>query len=125
MSKFSWREASDPRAKAFVEARTEGLPLPTYPGAKPTSIAAAYAIQDEAIRAFPDTISGWKVGGINGDWRDRLGVNRLFGPVFASCTHEYSGASLDMPVFQSGFAAVECEVTATIGTSVPAGKIRF
>lgn len=125
MSKFSRQEASDIRARAFVEARAEGLPLPTYPGAKPTSIAEAYAIQDEAISAFPDTIAGWKVGGINGEWRDILDANRLFGPVFASYTHEYRGDALDMPVFQSGFAAVECEVTAIIRTSVPAGKTRF
>lgn len=113
------------RAQTFVEARTQGLVVTTYPGEKPTSTDIAYKIQDQAIDAFPDTLTGWKVGGINGDWREKAGANRLVGPVFAAYTHVYAGASIDMPVFADGFAAVEAEVTAVIGKDVPAGKTSF
>lgn len=113
------------RANAFVEARTKGLALPSYPGTKPATLDEAYSIQDSAIAAFPDTLTGWKVGGINGDWRTRIGATRLAGPVFAAYTHDYEGDTIDMPVFASGFAAVEGEVTAIISGDVPAGQTSF
>lgn len=115
----------DLRAQAFVAARTKGTVVRVYPGTMPTSLTEAYAVQDEAIKAFPDTLTGWKVGGINGDWRDRLGQTRLVGPVFSAYTHNFSGHQIDMPVFADGFAAVESEVTAVIAKDVPASKQSF
>ncbi|MEQ9316038.1 MAG: hypothetical protein RLN72_09300, partial [Henriciella sp.] len=115
----------DVRAEAFVAARIKGTGIRVYPGTMPTSLTEAYAVQDEAIHAFPDTLTGWKVGGINGDWRERLGQTRLVGPVFSGYTHTFSGRQIDMPVFSEGFAAVESEVTAVIAKDVPASKQRF
>lgn len=113
------------RAQAFVEARMKGSALSTYPGDMPRTAEEAYDVQDSAIDAFPETMTGWKVGGINGDWRDRLGATRLVGPVFETYTHVSSGDCIDMPIFASGFAAVEGEVTAIIARDVPSGKTRF
>ncbi|MGB3626422.1 MAG: hypothetical protein WA989_11350 [Henriciella sp.] len=113
------------RAKAFVRARTDGLALPAYPGTKPGTLEEAYAIQDAAMDAFPDRLTGWKVGGINGDWRKTLDVTRLVGPVYSTYTHDYNGSVIDMPVFASGFAAVEGEVTAIISEDVPSRKTHF
>lgn len=112
----------DPRARAFVDARLSATGVTSYPGEKPTTLSEAYEIQNSAVNAFPDTLVGWKVGGINGEWRDQLGVSRLLGPVYDSYRHLYSGASIDMPVFSEGFAAVEGEVTAVISKDVPADK---
>lgn len=113
------------RARTFVDARTRGLLVAVYPGDMPADSDEAYGLQDRAIDAFDDSLTGWKVGGINGDWRDRLGATRLAGPVFSTYTHDYEANRLDMPVFAEGFAAVEAEVTAVIGRDVPAGQTEF
>ena len=115
----------DLRAQAFVDARLRSGVVSDYPGEKPANLDEAYHIQDEALSVFPGSLTGWKVGGINGDWSEELGVNRLVGPVFDDYTHDYAGSSVDMPVFASGFAAVEAEVTAVLSRDVPEGKTTF
>ena len=59
-------------AAAFVSARLSQTAVPDYPGALPTAMSQSYAIQDEAIGLFPDTIIGWKVGGVALVWRPSL-----------------------------------------------------
>ena len=50
-------------ARAFVDARRAGVSLPAYPGDRPETLAAAYAIQDTALALWGDRrIGGWKVG---------------------------------------------------------------
>ena len=115
----------DPRARAFVEARHDGKVVASYPGEIPTTLDAAYAVQDAAIALWPDTLSGWKVGGISPEWRERATADRLVGPVFSKQVHEDIGGVTEMPIYRSGFAAVEGEVTAVIGKDVPAGKTDF
>ena len=116
---------TDARAEAFVKARLSGAALQTYPGTPPQNLDEAYAIQDMAIRAWPDALAGWKVGRILGETADRMGTDRLAGPIFTKQVHQATTAPLDMPVFAQGFAAVEGEVTAVIAKDVPAGKTSF
>lgn len=116
---------TDPRARAFVDARQMGNVVPSYPGDIPLTLGAAYDVQDSAIRLWPDTLAGWKVGGISPEWRERATADRLVGPVFSRQVHTDKGTSIDMPVFESGFAAVEGEVTAVIARDVPFDKKDF
>ncbi|MEB3269999.1 MAG: hypothetical protein VKJ09_15770, partial [Leptolyngbya sp.] len=112
-------------ASSFVAARRTGGVVSSYPGEVPQSLAEAYAVQDAAIRLWPDALAGWKVGGISADWRERAGADRLVGPVFSRQVHIDRGELTDMPVFDHGFAAVEGEVTAVIGQDVPESKTSF
>ena len=69
-------------ARSFVEARLEARALDGFPGVLPRDLPAAYAVQDAAIALWPDTLAGWKVGGIPPAWRERYGEERLVGPIF-------------------------------------------
>jgi len=96
-------------AQAFVTARRAGRALASYPGAPPADLAAAYAIQDHAIRADGRPIAGWKVGRIFPPDDARLGSNRLSGPIFAESVIDGETGAPAMPVFSGGFAAAEAE----------------
>ena len=96
-------------AQAFVTARRTGQALADYPGAPPADLAAAYAIQDHAIRADGRPIAGWKVGRIFPPDDARLGSNRLAGPIFADSVVDGAAGAPEMPVFAGGFAAAEAE----------------
>ncbi|WP_367184777.1 2-keto-4-pentenoate hydratase [Sphingopyxis sp.] len=103
-------------ARALLAARAGKTPLTSYPGAVPQTMAAAYAIQDHAIRLDGRPVGGWKVGRIADDLADRYGDNRLTGPIFSEeIREESSGAAPAMPVFVPGFAAAEAEVLLRLG----------
>lgn len=108
-------------AEAFVEARLRGQAITAYPGAMPQSLEEAYLIQDAAIGLWPDAISGWKVGRIVGADEQRLGVDRLAGPIFKSSIRT-AQSDAPIPVFKNGFAAVEGEVVIILGADAPVGK---
>jgi 2-keto-4-pentenoate hydratase len=103
--------AGDGVADAFVAARRDGAALTTYPGPFPQDLAAAYAIQDRAIRLWGDrVIGGWKVGRINAPDDARLGADRIAGPIFSdSIVTAGSAKAGRMPIFRGGFAAGEGE----------------
>ncbi len=109
----------DTRAKAFVDARLECRALPHYPGEPPTDLEDAYRIQDQAISLWPDEIAGWKVARIAERWQPELAADRLAGPVFRRASSDYTGTSLEIPVFDGGFAAVEGEYIVVIGADAP------
>ncbi|MAP94941.1 MAG: 2-keto-4-pentenoate hydratase [Ponticaulis sp.] len=113
---------ADQRAEGFVSARLGSGLVSTYPGELPQTLDEAYGIQDEAIRAWPDAVKGWKVGRITGDYEQQYGCDRLVGPVFEPFCHDASADSIDMPAFAKGFTAVEGEVTAVIAKDFPADK---
>ncbi|MDE2596525.1 MAG: 2-keto-4-pentenoate hydratase [Sphingomonadales bacterium] len=111
-------------AEAFVAARREARALESYPGERPQDLAGAYRIQDSAIAIDGRMIAGWKVGRINSPAAERLGANRLAGPIFAETVVSMSAGELpDMAVFAGGFAAAEaemvCHVAAGWDGSVP------
>ena len=115
----------DGRARAFVDARLSAGSLPSYPGTKPETIDEAYKVQDSAISIWPDAIVGWKAGRIPEPWASDLNQDRLVGPVFDARNHDFSRETLDMPVFASGFAAVEGEVVAVIAEDAANNKTTY
>jgi 2-keto-4-pentenoate hydratase len=106
-----------PIARAFVEARRTGRALPAYPGVEPDSLAAAYAIQDDAIALSTDRIAGWKLGRVPPPHDARFGAGRLAGPIFAGQVQD--GTVANFPVIDGGFAAVEAEYVLVMGEDAP------
>jgi 2-keto-4-pentenoate hydratase len=96
-------------ARAFVEARRTGRSIAAYPGDPPPDLRQAYRVQDAAISLWQREIGGWKVGRINPPDDDRLGANRLAGPIFADAIVDGTDGKAVQPVFAGGFAAGEAE----------------
>lgn len=115
--------AQEAIAKAFVSARREARALPDYPGDIPESMEAAYAVQDHALDLWDDVVAGWKIGRIPDDWAPRLGAPRLTGPIFRRAVWTaFEGATVDFPVFEGGFAAVEAEFILKLAEDAPADR---
>lgn len=107
-------------ASAFRAARLAAKPMDAYPGGEvPASLEAAYAIQEEAIRAWPDRLVGWKVAMIQPQWRDQYPAERLAGPVFERKFISAGAEPVDAPVIANGYAAVEVEFVLKIGRAIP------
>lgn len=111
--------SGSPIARAFVDARRTGRALTVYPGAAPGSLEAAYAIQNEAIAAWPDRIAGWKLGRINAPHDARYGAGRLAGPIFSRAVWTASALPTRFGVIDGGFAAVEAEYVLELGEAAP------
>lgn len=95
---------------SFTAARARGVCVKDYPGNLPATLDEAYAVQDRAISKWPDAVAGWKIGLIQPAYRATAGAERLAGPIFArQIFMQTPGTTLDMPVFDGGFAAVEAE----------------
>lgn len=109
-------------ARAFVAARRDHRGLATYPGPAPRDMDEAYAVQDAAIALAGKPVGGWKLGRINPPHLDRLGANRLAGPIFTDTIFDAGNGGVAMPVFADGFAAAEAEFLLRIGTAPEAGK---
>jgi 2-keto-4-pentenoate hydratase len=113
-------------ADRFVRARLMGVSLPAFPGDIPMSLDAAYACQDAAIAMWPDRVWGWKVGRIGEPWLSRLREDRLVGPIFARAVWTArAGEVVEVPVFDGGFAAVEAEFIARLGSDAPADEMNW
>lgn len=107
---------------AFLGARRSASGLAEYPGELPATLEEAYAIQDASISQWPDRVGGWKIGMIPAEARDRVGAERLVGPIFDGLIGPArAGHTHDMPVFADGFAAVEAEFIFRLGADVPVG----
>jgi len=116
----------DPVAQEFVAARLEARALGGFPGAIPATLEDAYAHQEQAIRLWPDSVAGWKIGRIGPPWLARFGVERLVGPIFHQGLREIpSGESVDFAVFVGGFAAVEAEFVFRLGADPPAERLSW
>ena len=103
---------------SLLAARRQASALAGFPGAVPPDLASAYRIQSQSIAQWPDTVAGWKVGGIPPIWRDTLGVSWLVGPIFSkSVRFDQAGGTTLMPVYQDGFAAIEPELIVQLGES--------
>ncbi len=111
-------------ARRFVEARLAARSLADYPGPLPDNIDESYARQDAAIELWPDRVVGWKVGKIPDVWIDRIGEERLVGPIFARNLQLLDpGDSRVIGVIDGGFAAVEAEYVFVIKRAAPAHKL--
>jgi 2-keto-4-pentenoate hydratase len=108
-------------AKCFVAARRQARVLSGYPGIPPENLDAAYAIQDIAIELWGRRIGGWKVARVPPELEHKFESDRLAGPIFSSTIHEVtSGSTIEVPVFDGGFAAIEAEFVVVIGEEAPA-----
>ncbi|WP_326524840.1 2-keto-4-pentenoate hydratase [Sphingomonas sp.] len=113
-------------ARAFVDARRAGQAITAYPGPAPQTLADAYAVQDAAMAHDGRAVGGWKLGRINPPHLERLGANRLAGPIFTDQIVEVAaGESVAMPIFRDGFGAAEAEFLLRIGTAPEAGKADY
>ncbi len=107
-------------ARTFTDARRAGTAVLAYPGEKPDSLAAAYAVQDEAISLWPDRIAGWKLGRVNPPFDAQFGAGRLAGPIFSKNVWQaVEGAPTPFGVIDGGFAAVEAEYILELGETAP------
>lgn len=118
--------ASAAIARQFVAARLAARCTPEFPGAVPRTMAEAYAVQDAAIGLFPDEVVGWKVGGVAPDLQQKLGVHRLAGAIFARNVWPAPGDTVvPLPEIEGGFAAVEAEFVARIGSDADPAKTEW
>jgi 2-keto-4-pentenoate hydratase len=109
-------------AEAFVRARRNADALADYPGVEPTDLQSALAIQDAAISMLGEPVAGWKVGRINPPWEERLGTNRLPGPIFASRVQNARNGKAPMgQIFCNGFGAAEAEFIFRLGRGLKPG----
>ena len=114
------RRASAARtAVALVAARLGAQAVDPYPGAIPADLVSAYAVQDEAIAAWPDRIAGWKLGRIPPPHDAAYGAGRLAGPIFARNVWRAGVVPTPFGVIDGGFAAVEAEYVFEIGETAP------
>lgn len=105
-------------SQQLLEARATLSELSGFPGNPPVSLAKAYQIQERSIAQWPDKVVGWKVGGIPSHLQQELGAEWLVGPIFSSHVRfAKAGEIARMPIFVSGFAAVEPEFVIEIGAS--------
>lgn len=109
-------------ARRLVGARRQASALPQYPGTLPASLDAGYACQDAAIPLWPSPIAGWKVGKIPDAWVDRLGEDRLVGPIFENCVQRPDDHRGTFAVITDGFAAIEAEFIFVLAADAPTGK---
>ncbi len=113
-------------AQRFVAARLNAVALDDFPGPIPPDLASGYECQDAAIALWPDEIAGWKIGRIPPAFEQKLGVNRLAGPIFRRDVQRVQGGeAIEFSVFAGGFAAVEAEYIFEVGEDAPAGRVRW
>lgn len=113
-------------AEAFVAARRKAAAIADYPGAEPGDLRTALAIQDAAIPLFGGAVAGWKVGRINPPWLEKLGVDRLPGPIFAkNIQHSDKGDCAIGHIFRGGFGAAEAEFVFRLGAAPEAGTTQL
>lgn len=106
-----------------MAARLAARCTPEYPGVIPQSMVEAYAIQDAAIALYPDQVAGWKVGGVPPALQPKLRVHRLAGAIFArNVWSMVEDGPTPLPEIEGGFAAVEAEFVARIGTDADPSK---
>jgi 2-keto-4-pentenoate hydratase len=115
-------EARAPEIAArLVSARLDARALEAFPGVEPVSLEQGYLIQEVAIHLWPDQIAGWKIGLVAPALRERLGSDRVAGPIFSKAVRPARGV-VEFPAFEGGFAAVEAEFVFRMGRDAPPGK---
>ena len=113
------QEQAESIARHLVGARRQAAALSEYPGAMPTSLDEAYAIQAAAISLIDQPIAGWKVGRIHPPLSTQYGSDRLSGPIFRVSVGKTGSNGV---IFADGFGAAEAEFLLRIGSAPAAGK---
>lgn len=102
----------------LLTARKNAAALSEFPGNPPATLEDAYQIQHASLSQWPDVVAGWKVGGIPEDLRAKLGADWLVGPIFERSVKRTEGdASVAMPIYAGGFAAIEPELVVQLGNT--------
>lgn len=110
-------------AEQFVRARLDARALPQYPGVIPPDLETAYRCQELELARWPDAVGGWKVARIAEAQQARYTEERLIGPVLASNIRLAApDGSVECPVFEGGFAAVEAEIVICVARDAPPDK---
>src|SRR6187402_2082761 len=112
-------------AKRLVDARRQAKALPQYPGAIPANLDEGYACQDAAIPMWQSSIAGWKVGKIPDAWVEKLGEDRLVGPIFENRVQRSDDHRGTFAVIEGGFAAIEAEFIFVLAEDAPADKTEW
>ncbi len=99
----------------LVGARRSRSILPSFPGELPHGLDEAYRVQDRSIGLWDEDLVAWKVGGIPPHLRSVLGQDWVTGPIYRNRQKIAEDASVEMPVFEGGFAAVEAEIILEFG----------
>ena len=116
----------DDISRRLVGARRNAAALARFPGVVPATLAEAYAVQTASIARWPDSVAGWKVGGIQPEYREALAAERLSGPIFRqSVVDVVPGSTLTAPIYHGGFAAIEAEFVFRLGTTVAPREARY
>jgi len=103
-------------SNSILNARRTCSGLAEYPGDLPDSLCTAYRLQDLSMTRWPDTLVGWKVGGIDLQWQAKFASTRLCGPIYAKGLRYASSKDVvEMAIFDQGFAAVEAELIVELG----------
>ena len=111
-------------AEQFVQARLAARALQQYPGVVPADLETAYRCQDHALAHWPDAVAGWKVARVPSARQPQYAEERLIGPVFAPNVHVAAAdRTIECPVFDGGFAAVEAEIVICVGSDAPRDKV--
>lgn len=107
MKNFNAKPISD----AVLFARRACKPIKGFPADIPQTLDQAYAVQMDAISKWDSDLIGFKVGGVPEKWRAQFPTNWLAGPMFADQRYTVkTGDSLEVTVFEGGFAAYEAEL---------------
>ena len=108
-------------ATELVKARRAAGWFEEYPGTPPVDLEEAYRCQDDAISLWNDRVAGWKVGWIPEPLSEKFGAQRLVGPIFMrGLQHANGAATIEVPVFARGFAAIEAEFVFQLAKDAPA-----
>ncbi|WP_334056325.1 2-keto-4-pentenoate hydratase [Alteromonas sp. S005] len=115
-------------SNTLVNARKQATVLETFPGDVPTTLDAAYRVQDMSLEQWNDEITGWKVGMVIPELRDQMGAERLMGPIFKKVTHFIGRPHADdefveLEVYAGGMVAVEAELVFELGEEITPGSI--
>ena len=86
-------------SNTLINARKQASIFETFPGDVPSSLDAAYRVQDMSLAQWNDDITGWKVGMVVPELREQMGAERLMGPIFKKVSQEKIYCIKSLPIF--------------------------